>query len=217
MVSAYWINRPNIYVGVISALPNYSIEASSNQQATRIMTRLPSPARGILRAPRAFDSLPSSTGFLLIAALLASGCHALQMTGGNLIALRLTASSGTLSASAAVISIDEITPSGTIVQTLSVTSTGTYACTLPGTSTSISGKLTIGAAGLYASFACINAAGGTSSVVSTNNKRGAVFVFPNGTTTPMTRLTQYDAPAREAYCATANTSPLDYYMVRANG
>ena len=142
---------------------------------------------------------------------------ALQMTGGNLIALRLTAPSGTLSASAAVISIDEINPTGTIVQTLSVTSTGTYACTLPGTSTSISGKLTIGAAGLYASFACINAAGGTLSVVSTANKRGAVFVYPSGSITSMTLLTQYTSPPREAYCATANTSPLDYYMVKPRG
>lgn len=155
---------------------------------------------------------------LIVAALLASGCRAAPMTGGNVIALRLTAASGarSLTSAAAVISIDEITPTGTIVQTLSVASTGTYACTLPGTSTSISGKLTIGAAGLYASFACINAAGGTASVVSTTNKRGAVFVYPSGSVTSMTLLTQYTSPPREAYCATANTSPLDYYMVNIN-
>ena len=168
---------------------------------------------------RAASERPNCIMCLIGAALLASGCRAAPMTGGNLIALRLTAASGarSLTSSAAVISIDEIDPTGTIVQTLSVTSTGTYACTLPGTSTSISGKLTIGAAGLYASFACINAAGGTLSVVSTANKRGAVFVYPSGSITSMTLLTQYTSPPREAYCATANTSPLDYYMVKPRG
>ena len=151
--------------------------------------------------------------FVLTTLVQLQHASAAVMVGGNVIVLRLDSTS-TLSAAAARISILEIDPSGSTVQTISVPSTGTYACTLAGT-TAIAGKLTMGAAGLYSSFACINAAVGTSSVSSTSNVRGCVFIYADGTQTQMTQLNVYTSPAREVYSSMAYDSTTTYYMVCA--
>lgn len=90
-------------------------------------------------------------------------------------------------------------------------STGSGACTLPGIA-GYAGKLTTGAGGTLASFACFNAPSGTANIITDGNYlRGTMTINPAGTVTAVVTLgTTYRFPPRAVYCATAAIGGLCY-------
>jgi hypothetical protein len=91
-----------------------------------------------------------------------------------------------------------------------VPSTGASACTLPGIA-SFGGKLTVGAGGTLASFACYLAPAGTASITTDGTRtRGTATLNPDGTVGAVVSLGSgiYTSPARAIYAATANTGGL---------
>ena len=73
------------------------------------------------------------------------------------------------------------------------------------------GKLTTGAGGTLASFACFNAPAGTASIITNPVARGTITIAATGSVNAINTLgTAYTSPARAIYCATAAIGGLCY-------
>jgi hypothetical protein len=151
---------------------------------------------------------------ILVVALIANS-FGVPFTAGNLLVLEIFDAGG-LTTTAASVRLTEISTAGAGVQAIPFSNLGAQACTLPGSqgafNQGISGKLTLGAVGTTATFACINApAGTTDAATDPNFVRASAAVYYDGSLS-VNLLSFGVFGGRVVHCSVANADAADIYV-----